>query len=253
MFDMSQNTRATVASPPDMAGRIWNVFGSGYAITSPSWMRLKPWIEEPSDAFIPSSIAFSSSAGGIKNVFGVPSTSVNQSWMKRTPRSSTVFRTYSRWFSIGSPSAAFPGRDRPSRTDKFRRPHEPDQTPGVTAAPHGPWRSHRYDGDVGWLTVALCQIDAVVGDFEGNIGRILGALATAEGSGADVAVFPELVVTGYSPEDLLLEPDFVAASEAALTVWAHVGRCAAVVGCVADSGGLGFGRGLRRRTCGASR
>jgi len=92
---------------------------------------------------------------------------------------------------------------------------------------------------VGWLTVALCQIDAVVGDFEGNIGRILGALATAEGSGADVAVFPELVVTGYPPEDLLLEPDFVAASEAALaTVAARVGRCAAVVGYVADSGGL---------------
>ncbi len=61
----------------------------------------------------------------------------------------------------------------------------------------------------------------------------------AEGLGADVAVFPELVVTGYPPEDLLLEPDFVAASEGALAaVAARSGGCAAVVGYVAESGGL---------------
>ncbi len=89
---MSQKTRAIVESAPLLKGRIWNVTGSGRASTSLSWMRLNPSIEEPSKV-IPSSIAFSNSAGGMENVFGVPSTSVNQSWMKRTPRSSTVFNT----------------------------------------------------------------------------------------------------------------------------------------------------------------
>ncbi|MGD0741887.1 MAG: NAD+ synthase [Acidimicrobiales bacterium] len=90
-----------------------------------------------------------------------------------------------------------------------------------------------------WLSVALCQIDAAVGDFDGNVRRILDALEKAEGLGADVAVFPELVVTGYPPEDLLLEPDFVAASERALAaIAARSGECAAVVGYVAESGGL---------------
>ncbi|MGD0218884.1 MAG: NAD+ synthase [Acidimicrobiales bacterium] len=92
---------------------------------------------------------------------------------------------------------------------------------------------------MGWLRVALCQIDAVVGDFGGNVRRVLAAQARAEALGADVAVFPELVVTGYPPEDLLLEPDFVAASEEAVrAVAAGVGGCAAVVGYVAESGGL---------------
>lgn len=92
---------------------------------------------------------------------------------------------------------------------------------------------------MGWLRVALCQIDAVVGDFGGNVRRVLAAQARAEALGADVAVFPELVVTGYPPEDLLFEPDFVAASEEAVrAVAAGVGGCAAVVGYVAESGGL---------------
>ncbi len=99
--------------------------------------------------------------------------------------------------------------------------------------------SRRYDEVVGWLRVALCQIDAVVGDFGGNVQRVLDALERSEALGVDVAVFPELVLTGYPPEDLLLEPDFVAASERALgEVAARSGECAAVVGYVAESGGL---------------
>ena len=95
---MSQNTRATgEASPsrPIRNGRIWKVFGSGLASTSLSCTRLKPSIAEPSKV-IPSSRAFSSSAGVMLKDFGMPSTSVNHSWMKRTPRSSTVRSTYSR-------------------------------------------------------------------------------------------------------------------------------------------------------------
>ncbi len=70
------------------------MLASGRASTSLSWTRLNPSMAEPSKV-MPSSRAFSSSAGVMLNVFGVPSTSVNQSWTKRMPRSSTVRRTYS--------------------------------------------------------------------------------------------------------------------------------------------------------------
>ena len=83
------------------------------------------------------------------------------------------------------------------------------------------------------LRVALCQIDTVVGDLDGNVARILGAYAEAEAAGCDLAVFPELAVTGYPPEDLLLKPGFVADSRLALgQVAAATARCAAVVGYV---------------------
>src|SRR6266852_4386041 len=83
------------------------------------------------------------------------------------------------------------------------------------------------------LRVALCQLNMVVGDLEGNAERILTALATAEGAGAELAVFPELAVTGYPPEDLLLKPGFVADNLEVLNkVAAATGRCAAVLGFV---------------------
>ena len=66
--------------------------GSGRASTSASCTRLNPSIAEPSNV-IPSSIAFSSSAGVMLNPLGVPSTSVNHNWTKRIPRSSTVRST----------------------------------------------------------------------------------------------------------------------------------------------------------------
>jgi NAD+ synthase (glutamine-hydrolysing) len=83
------------------------------------------------------------------------------------------------------------------------------------------------------LRVALCQLNPVVGDLGGNAERIIAALGTAEEAGADVAVFPELAITGYPPEDLLLKPGFVADNLAALSkVAAATERCAAVVGFV---------------------
>ncbi len=90
-----------------------------------------------------------------------------------------------------------------------------------------------YDPDVATLRVALCQLDTVVGDLDGNVDRILAAYQEAERASADVAVFPELAVTGYPPEDLLLKPAFVAANIDALDAIArHSGDCAAVVGFV---------------------
>ncbi|MBX5473538.1 MAG: NAD+ synthase [Thermoleophilia bacterium] len=66
------------------------------------------------------------------------------------------------------------------------------------------------------MRLALAQIDPVVGDLDGNRELILGRLAEAKRAGADLAVFPELAVTGYPPEDLLLRPGFVRAARASL-------------------------------------
>ena len=83
------------------------------------------------------------------------------------------------------------------------------------------------------IRIAACQVDAVVGDLEGNVARVLAALEEAEAAEADVAVFPELAITGYPPEDLLLKPGFVEDNLDALhKLAARTGRCAAVVGFV---------------------
>jgi NAD+ synthase (glutamine-hydrolysing) len=83
------------------------------------------------------------------------------------------------------------------------------------------------------LRLALCQINTTVGDLEGNVERVVAALADAEAQGCDLAVFPELALTGYPPEDLLLKPGFITDNRAALDRVAAVsGSCAAVLGFV---------------------
>ena len=66
------------------------------------------------------------------------------------------------------------------------------------------------------MRLALAQINPTVGDLAGNRALILDRLETAKNAGADVVVFPELVVTGYPPEDLLLRPGFVRSAEESL-------------------------------------
>ncbi|HLN04696.1 MAG TPA: NAD+ synthase [Acidimicrobiales bacterium] len=89
------------------------------------------------------------------------------------------------------------------------------------------------------LRIALCQLDVTVGDLEGNAEKLIRQLAEAEAAGADLAVFPELVLTGYPPEDLLLEPGFVGSNLLALEkVAAATQRCAAIVGFVEEDGDL---------------
>jgi NAD+ synthase (glutamine-hydrolysing) len=79
--------------------------------------------------------------------------------------------------------------------------------------------------------VAAAQLNLVVGDLEGNATRILDAYEQAEDAGADLVAFPELAVTSYPPEDLLLRPAFVAAAGETLDkIAARTGRAAAVVG-----------------------
>jgi NAD+ synthase (glutamine-hydrolysing) len=63
------------------------------------------------------------------------------------------------------------------------------------------------------VRLALAQIDPVVGDLEGNRDRVLTGLGQAREAGAGLVLFPELAVTGYPPEDLLLRPGFVRAAE----------------------------------------
>ena len=90
------------------------------------------------------------------------------------------------------------------------------------------------------LRVATCQLDTVVGDLDGNVDAVLAALAEAEAHGCDLAVFPELTLTGYPPEDLLLRPAFVEANLAALErVAAATRNCVAVVGFVDGGDALG--------------
>ena len=84
------------------------------------------------------------------------------------------------------------------------------------------------------LRVALAQINPTVGDLDGNVARIGAAYDAAEAAGCDIIAFPELAITGYPPEDLVLKPGFVADNLTALDrVAQRTGRCVAVVGYVA--------------------
>ncbi|MEX2280977.1 MAG: NAD+ synthase [Gemmatimonadota bacterium] len=66
------------------------------------------------------------------------------------------------------------------------------------------------------VRIALAQFNATVGDFEGNVGRIGALLDQARQAGADLVAFPELAITGYPPEDLLLRASFLEANRKAL-------------------------------------
>jgi len=74
------------------------------------------------------------------------------------------------------------------------------------------------------MRLALVQTNPVVGDLDGNRALILERLEEAKRAGADLVVFPELAVTGYPPEDLLLRPGFIRAAEASLAEIAKSAR-----------------------------
>ena len=81
------------------------------------------------------------------------------------------------------------------------------------------------------MRIALAQINPVVGDLAGNRTLILDRIEDAKLGGADLAIFPELAVTGYPPEDLLLRPGFVRAAEESLEEIARATRgIVAIVG-----------------------
>jgi NAD+ synthase (glutamine-hydrolysing) len=81
------------------------------------------------------------------------------------------------------------------------------------------------------MRLALCQINATVGDIAGNAQLIADGIRAAREAHADLALFPELAVTGYPPEDLLLKEHFLADARAALDQLAGDARdLVAVVG-----------------------
>src|SRR5712664_685447 len=83
------------------------------------------------------------------------------------------------------------------------------------------------------LRVGLAQVNPTVGDIDGNTSRVLEWLARARGLGCDLVAFPELIVTGYPPEDLLFKSAFIEANLAALADVTKAARgLTAVVGCV---------------------
>jgi len=59
------------------------------------------------------------------------------------------------------------------------------------------------------LRIGLAQINPTVGDLDGNIARIRASIERARAMGVDLLAFPEMVVPGYPPEDLLLKPAFI--------------------------------------------
>ncbi|MFM8264541.1 MAG: NAD(+) synthase, partial [Acidimicrobiia bacterium] len=83
------------------------------------------------------------------------------------------------------------------------------------------------------LRVGLAQINPRVGDLAHNLAKVEEYVARAETAGCDLVAFPELTLSGYPPEDLVLKAGFVADNRAALEkVAARTGRCAVVVGFV---------------------
>jgi len=81
------------------------------------------------------------------------------------------------------------------------------------------------------MRLALAQINSVVGDIDGNAQRIVEWLGRAKAANADLVLFPELAVTGYPPEDLLLRPGFLRAAQRAVDgIAASVDGLAALVG-----------------------
>jgi NAD+ synthase (glutamine-hydrolysing) len=81
------------------------------------------------------------------------------------------------------------------------------------------------------MRLALAQMNTVVGDLEGNRARIVARLEEARAAGADLVLFPELAVTGYPPEDLLLRPGFLRAAAVSLeAIAAETKGIAALVG-----------------------
>ena len=70
------------------------------------------------------------------------------------------------------------------------------------------------------IRLALAQHDFLVGDFAANLAKAKGLIAQARDAGADLIVFPELALSGYPPEDLLLRPGFLRTSAETVTALA---------------------------------
>jgi len=83
------------------------------------------------------------------------------------------------------------------------------------------------------MRIGLAQLNSTVGDLAGNRRKIIDAYRTLVAQGAELVVFPELIVCGYPPRDLLFKRRFVEDNEESLTeIATHVGEVPAVIGFV---------------------
>ncbi len=90
------------------------------------------------------------------------------------------------------------------------------------------------------MKIALCQINTTVGDFDGNIEKILAYVKKAKEEGCELALFPELTLTGYPPRDLLDRFSFFEQSQKALEKVAQGAQgIVAVIGTVIENKGSG--------------
>lgn len=86
------------------------------------------------------------------------------------------------------------------------------------------------------MKIVLAQINPIVGAFEYNFRKILKAIEAAKDKGAKLVVFPEMAICGYPPEDLLLLPDFIHATQATLEKIIEISdRIALIIGCVREN------------------
>ncbi len=94
---------------------------------------------------------------------------------------------------------------------------------------------------MGTLRLALAQINTTVGDFAGNVAKIVAAISEAKNRDADLVTFPELAVCGYLAEDLLLRPRFLEDNRRAVEQIAeHSSGIGAVVGFADSEGGTTY-------------
>ena len=89
------------------------------------------------------------------------------------------------------------------------------------------------------IRVGIAQINSTVGDFSGNTKKIMQSIDQAKSLGVDLLTFPELVITGYPPEDLLLKPQFIKQNRESLNkIMEHSSGIVVVVGFVDSDGDI---------------
>jgi NAD+ synthase (glutamine-hydrolysing) len=89
------------------------------------------------------------------------------------------------------------------------------------------------------IRVGIAQINSTVGDLSGNTKKIMQSIDHAKSLGVDLLTFPELAITGYPPEDLLLKPQFIRQNRASLNkIIEHSSDIAVVVGFVDSDGDI---------------
>jgi NAD+ synthase (glutamine-hydrolysing) len=89
------------------------------------------------------------------------------------------------------------------------------------------------------IRVGIAQINSTVGDLSGNTKKIVQSIDQAKSLGVDLLTFPELAITGYPPEDLLLKPQFIKQNRESLNkIIEHCSDIAVVVGFVDSDGDI---------------